>query len=139
VWCEIWTGAQDCNRQKGTKVGTFEFNENFATYKLYSGYESNEFNFYAGQCVGNDGGEFVTNGRWCLSDNVAANARTPETYPLGTHGAFAPVSEFVYRSSNVNLYSNDDPWGDNDYNMFPLGRSGRQWLSAHVEVCPCDY
>jgi hypothetical protein len=32
---------------------------------------------------------------------------------------------------------NANPWKNNNYDMFPLGRSGRHWLSAHLEVCPC--
>jgi hypothetical protein len=135
--CEIWTGAEDCNKQNGRKVGTFVFNEDFATYKLYSGYQSNEFNFYAGQCVGNDDGASVTNGRWCLPGNVAASARNPETYPLGTHGKIAPVSQFSYSNSNEARYMNADPWKDNNYDMFPLGRTGLHWLTANLEVCPC--
>ncbi len=135
--CEIWTGAENCNRQKGRKVGTFVFNENYAKYTLYIGYQSNEFNLYAGQCEGNDGGAFVTNEGWCLPKNVAENARTPETYTLGTHGAFAPVKQFSYTSSNEARYMNANPWADNQYDVFPLGRSGRHWISAHLQVCPC--
>jgi hypothetical protein len=139
LYCEIWTGAQGCDKQKGKKVGTFVFNEHFAKYTLSDGYQSNEFDLYAGQCVGNDGGASVTNGRWCLPKNVAENARTSETYPLGTHGAFAPVSQFSYTSSNEARYMNANPWADNQYDVFPLGRSGRHWLSAQLQVCPCEY
>jgi hypothetical protein len=133
--CEIWTGAKDCNFQKGKKVGTFDLNEHGTTYKLYNGYQSNEFNFYAGQCESNDGGAFVTNGRWCLPKNSAENARSPETYPLGTNGAFDPVSQFTFSSSNEGRYINEHPWGENNYDVFPIGRSGRHWLTAHLEVC----
>jgi hypothetical protein len=135
--CEIWTGAEKCNRQQGKKVGTFEFSETYAKYSLYSGYQSKEFDFYAGQCEANDGGASVTNGRWCLPNNVAKNARNPDTYPMGTHGAIAPVSQFTYTQNNEAKYMNANPWKNNNYDMFPLGRSGRHWLSAHLEVCPC--
>jgi hypothetical protein len=137
--CEIYTGAENCNRQTGKKVGTFEFNEHYAKYSLYSGYQSKEFNMYAGQCEANDGGASVTNGRWCLPNNVAKNARNPDTYPMGTHGAIAPVSQFTYTSNNEARYMNANPWKNNNYDMFPLGRTGRHWLSAHLEVCPCPY
>jgi hypothetical protein len=55
--CEIWMGSQDCSFQRGRTVGIFYFDEHVATYYLFTGYQSNEFNFYAGQCEGNDGGE----------------------------------------------------------------------------------
>jgi hypothetical protein len=118
-------------------VGTFEFNENYAKYTLYSGYQSEEFDFYAGQCEANDGGASVTNGRWCLPGKMATNARNSETYTMGTHGAIAPVSQFTYSSSNEAKFMNANPWKNNNYDVFPLGRSGRHWLTAHLEVCPC--
>jgi hypothetical protein len=133
--CEIWSGAKDCNFQKGRKVGRFEFNEHGATYSLFNGYQSNQFNLYAGQCEGNDGGKFVTNGRWCLPSNIAESARVPESYPLVTNGAFAPVSRFTFSSSNEGNYLNEAVWGENDYDVFPLGRIGRHWLTANLEVC----
>jgi hypothetical protein len=137
--CEIWMGAQDCSFQKGRKVGKFYFDEHVATYYLFTGYQSNEFNLYAGQCEGNDGGEFVTNGRWCLPSNVAENARVSETYPLVTNGAFDPVSQFSFSSSNEATYLNDQVWGENNYDVFPVGRNGRQWLTASLEVCTAPH
>jgi hypothetical protein len=134
--CEIWTGAKGCNFQKGRKVGTFEFNEHAATYRLFSGYESNSFDLYAGQCQGNDGGEFIDNGRWCLPPKVAANAREAETFPLQTGGAFNPTRQFTYSSNNEGRFMHDDPWETSNYDVFPLGRIGRHWMTAHVEVCP---
>jgi hypothetical protein len=135
--CEIWTGAEECNRKQGKQVGTFEFSQTYAKYSLYSGYQSKEFDFYAGQCEANDGGGSVTNGRRCLPNNVARNARNSEMYPMGTHGAIEPVSQFTYTQKNEARYMNANPWKNNNYDVFPLGRSGRHWLSAHLEVCPC--
>jgi hypothetical protein len=132
--CEIWTGAQGCNFQKGRKVGTFEFNEHAATYSLFSGYKSNKFDFYAGQCESNDGGDFVTNGRWCLPSSIAENARTPESYTLGTNGSFGQTSSFTFSGSNEGRYLNE-PWGENNYDVFPIGRNGRHWLTSQLEVC----
>ncbi|GKY97876.1 hypothetical protein MPSEU_000745600 [Mayamaea pseudoterrestris] len=128
--CEVFIEAENC--EGGTKIGTATITPSSFSVTLLAPYSSDaytfEFNFYAGECIGNDSGDHLDTGV-CLADDVAKFARDPDTYPL-TSGPQSS-NTFTFNSSNT-VRSN---WGP-VYEVFPLGTDDRKYLSGQVEICP---
>jgi hypothetical protein len=130
--CEVWVGATGCDLSVGKKVGTAEISPNtFSIFIDSSIYSSNkysfEYNLYAGECIGSDGGAIVQSGK-CDADAVGEHASDPDSYPF-TSGS-SPVNEYTFTSSNRPR----DSWGSG-YNAFPIGAQDRKYLSGHVKIC----
>lgn len=96
MYCEIWIGVSNCD--KGTQIGSFEFDGEIAYYDLAgSGYGATFFSMYAGECVGNDNGYSQTY-EYCKQEEIAMNAGEPESFPLiaSTSSANEVVTEFFF-------------------------------------------
>lgn len=130
--CEVWIGATGCDLSVGKKIGTAEISPStFSIFIDSSIYPSNkysfEYNFYAGECIGSDGGAIVQSGK-CDADAVGEHASHPDSYPF-TSGS-SPVNEYTFTASNRPR----DSWGSG-YNAFPIGAQDRKYLSGHVKIC----
>lgn len=129
--CEIWVGANNCNRTVGQKVGTATITPSSFTLSLNSSFASGAYqmtyNFYAGECIGSDGGNSLSSGI-CLADYVARWSSVPASFPL-TSGALT-TNTYTFDSSNTPTV----PWGIT-YETFPIGDAGRQYLTSEVNIC----
>jgi hypothetical protein len=128
--CAVYTGIQnDCDISKGTKVGEAYINENFAHICLDdTRYQANIFYMYAGQCIGNDNGNQVSQGS-CDPAKVSQYARSEDTYPLVNVGGPMTAS-YTFTGNNT---INADVWGSN-YRVFPI--TGTMYMTATTCVAP---
>jgi hypothetical protein len=128
--CEVWVNAENC--EGGTMIGTASILPDSFTITLDETYSTAShtftYNFYAGECIGSDGAKHMSSGV-CLSDDVSAFARVPDSYPL-TSGALS-VNSFTFNSDSVPR----DMWTAS-YEVFPLGSDTRKYLSGQVSICP---
>ena len=138
--CEVWAAvADECNLQGGVQVGTFEIDDCSVTWNFFDAYESNDFHFYAGPCEGSDDGAFLSNGGVCNTSNVKDNAAAPGSYPLQASIDLGALSTFSFSgcaNSTEDTYLKTMPWGMLGFDVFPIGVSGRGYLTAHAMVCP---
>lgn len=130
--CLILTGAKDCDLNTATVVGNFTITPNWVHYCFDGyGYESNSFQFYIGDCEGNDNGmHFETGG--CKPENVAQYALALETYPLFANGG--PM-ETTFTFDHGDLIAEDATTSWGMFQAFPIPAKD-QYISAHTCVVP---
>jgi hypothetical protein len=140
ITCDVVMGATDCDISKGTKVGTFKMSSVGVKWSFVSGYGGLEFQLYTGDCEYNDGGASLTNGGVCTKSNMIANAAAPDNYTMVSPTYDDTYWEtFYFNEGNVETFLKANSWGANGFEPFPIGASGRQYLSAHAMVCPCEF
>jgi hypothetical protein len=128
--CQIWVNS-DCDRETGTMVGTATFSRHEATFQLFDGWSSTSASLYGGKCEGSDGGDAVMNECGCKSDMVEEFANDYEMFPI--HKTFdSSVSDYAFTSNDSSTFA----WGG-DYAVFPLGDRSPDYVSMHMQVCPC--
>jgi hypothetical protein len=128
--CQIWANS-DCDREAGTMVGTATFSRHEATFQLFDGWSSTSASLYGGKCEGSDGGDAVMNACGCKSDMVEEFANDYEIFPI--HKTFdSSVSDYAFTSNDSSTFA----WGG-DYAVFPLGDRSPDYVSMHMQVCPC--
>lgn len=130
--CELYVNAVGCDMSSGEKVGSAEITSTSFTITVDSSkYSSKEYsfdyNFYAGECIGSDGGDYTKTGV-CDADQVSKMVRKPDSYPF-TSGTLI-ISEYTFTQSNRPRAN----WGA-DYEAFPIGQHDRKYLSGHVQIC----
>jgi hypothetical protein len=129
--CEILIGATDCDLNTGTKVGSFQMRSNFGHYCMADyGFAATSFAFYAGHCEGNDSGSFATGGS-CVSNEVASNAATPETFPLNIFNENNEINFTMDSTDAINIATSKWPAS---HQLFPLTK--KSYVSAYACVKP---
>jgi hypothetical protein len=131
--CEVWVSADACDFSQGQKIGFAVITPASFTIQLdsdvYGTAEySFQFRFYAGECIGSDGGAHIESGV-CLADDVAKYAHDGASYPLIT--GTLDVTTFTFDS----IMQAEPAWG-RTYQSFPLGSTDREYLSGNVMICP---
>jgi hypothetical protein len=132
VMCQLYVGATACDVSVGQLAGSAEVTTNTFTINVDSDkYPDNmytfEYNFYAGECIGSDGGAIVQSGV-CDADEVAKYASQPDSYPF-TSGS-TPIGEFTFTLST----SPRGAYGSS-YVAFPIGSHVRKYVTGHVKIC----
>ena len=129
--CQVWIGANNCTFENGEQIGTASISSSSFTVTLNSSFGNGykyDYNFYAGECIGSDGGNYLTTGV-CLADDVALYAHNADSYPL-TSGV---TSSSSYTFSSTMKARQE--WGSS-YQTFPIGSATREYLSAEISICP---
>jgi hypothetical protein len=99
-------------------------------YSLQPGaYDSNSFYFYAGLCMGNDGGSHLSNGDQCSDSDIENLAGRWDTFPLIEESG-ALMNEFTFQQGDQST----GVWPQ-DYQVFPVGSNCRSFMTAYAKVC----
>jgi hypothetical protein len=129
--CVLVLGATGCDLETGVVIGSASISsEGFTVTVNAEGYSDSqlEYNFYAGQCRGSDGGQNVDLGI-CIADTISRKAHEPDEFPL-TSGLVSSTT-FTFDDS----LTPRSEWGSEAYSVFPIGSEDRQYLTGHVKVC----
>lgn len=130
--CGIYIGVGNgCDMSGATQVGTFTISPSIVHYCLDKEWESNAFHFYAGKCDANDAGTHLNNSDTCIAVDEAKYANKWDTYPLKAEGG-TKVKNFAFDKS----FASTGVYWTSNYKVFEVGTEFRQYLSAHVDVCP---
>jgi hypothetical protein len=130
--CPIYKGAGQCVRTDDRIVGSFTITKNSVNWSL-AGNLASDFHLYAGKCQTNDAGNHLSDGV-CDFGDMEKFARVPGKYSLVAEVSPA-LEDFTFDSSNQASFRKE-LWAS--YNLFPLGGSGRRYMSAHASVCECE-
>ena len=129
--CSIYIGVgAECDTTSATEVGTFTISPTMVHYSLHPGmYESNSFHFYAGICMGNDGGYHLNNNETCSDADIESFSGRWDTYPL--------VEECRDSTNDFSFQDGDTSTGvwTQDYQVFPVGAACRSFMTAHAMIC----
>ena len=128
-------GASGCDFSNGTKIGNATITPAAFTFTLDQVYAHGsytfDFNFYAGKCLGSDGGE-ILQADICVADFISQHAHDPSSYPL-TSGSVG-ASTYTFDSTSTPRES----WGVT-YETFPIGDANRQYLTGEVTICAANF
>jgi hypothetical protein len=132
VTCQLYVGATACDVSVGQLAGSAEittstFTINVDSDKFPDNMYTFEYNFYAGECIGSDGGAIVQSGI-CDADLVGTYASAPDSYPFTSTST--PIGEYTFTTSNRPR----EGYGSS-YSVFPIGSHDRKYVSGHVKIC----
>jgi len=127
--CQIWTNST-CE-SSGIMVGSADFSRHYATVTLNPGYVAASVSLYGGKCEGSDGGDSYRKSCGCKPDMVAQYSSEPTSFPIQKTFSTYPGG-YTFTDHDMSTAG----WGG-DYSVFPLGDGNRQYVSAHLTVCPC--
>ena len=129
--CEIWAES-DCSRSSGYMVGTADFDRHYASILLDDDYVLESASLYGGKCQGSDGGDHVRNNCGCNPVMVSDLSADPSSFPI--QKTF-PTKQGGYTFTDHDMSTEE--WTGPGYTVFPLDVPERQYVSAHLRVCPC--
>jgi hypothetical protein len=127
--CDVLIGANDCDLNTATKVGTFQMRSNFGHFCLADyGYAAKSFAFYAGTCAGNDSGAFDSTGQ-CSASEISMYAANPTSYPLYLMNDNDEVNFTMDSTDPINKVSSGWP---TTHQIFPI--TTKTFVSAYACV-----
>lgn len=137
--CAVYMGAQGCVTTSATQVGTVTITPTSVTWSLESQYGGMGFHLYAGKCPVSDAGMHLNDASGaCDTANEAQWFYTPTQYSLTASFTDTYPTKFYFDSSNNDKYLlNSSNWANHNYQAFPIGSEGWQYLTIHASVCGC--
>jgi Pyruvate/2-oxoacid:ferredoxin oxidoreductase delta subunit len=132
--CDIYVGASTgCKLETATKVGTFTISKHLVHYSLdLDNYVSNSFQFYAGRCPVNDGGQQMIDSGKCDDELMSTFADQRDTYTLAYNSdTYQDTFAFDETVPCSELWNSVSETCD----VFPVGSGNKTYMSASVTVC----